>query len=99
MENEAADLQALLESALAEPGRYRQVGLRGWERLRSAHTAEHYAEQLVALARQLTDNRLAHRMLDRGLVTAVASMCENDTDTRLFRDAIETAVDTCAAEV
>ena len=97
--NEAADLQALLESALAEPGRYRQVGLRGWEHLRSAHTAEHYAEQLVALARQLTEHRLAHRMLDRGLVTAVASMCENDTDTRLFRDAIETAVDTCAAEV
>jgi glycosyltransferase involved in cell wall biosynthesis len=99
VENEAADLQALLESALAEPGRYRQVGLRGWEHLRSAHTAEHYAEQLVALARQLTEHRLAYRMLDRDLVTAIASMCENDTDTRLFRDAIETAVDTCAPAV
>jgi glycosyltransferase involved in cell wall biosynthesis len=97
--NEATDLQALLENALAEPDRYRQVGLRGWQHLRGAHSAGHYAEQLVALARQLVAHRLAHRMLDRGLVTAIASMCENETDTRLFRDAIETAVATCAVAV
>ena len=97
--NEAEDLRALLERALAKPGHYREVGLRGLEQLRSAHSAGHYAEQLVTLLRQLVDNRLAHRMLDRGLVNAIASMCENDTDTRLYRDAIETAVATCSAEV
>lgn len=93
--NEATDLRALLENVLAQPDGYRQVGLRGWEQLCSAHTAAHYAQQLVALARQLLERRLAHRMLDQDLVTAIASMCENETDTRLFRDAIETAVATC----
>ncbi|MCB1707867.1 MAG: hypothetical protein KDI10_03910, partial [Halioglobus sp.] len=47
---------------------------------------------LVALAARLSAGRLAYRMLDEGLVTTIASMCENETDTRLFRDAIETAV-------
>ena len=95
--NEAADLLNLLEDILAEPDRYRQVGLSGQEQLRSAHSPEYYAEQLVSLAQQLREQRLAHRMLDRGIVNVIASMCENDTDTRLFRDAIETAVATCIA--
>tara|TARA_R110001592_G_scaffold215025_2_gene468299 strand:+ start:74344 stop:75627 length:1284 start_codon:yes stop_codon:yes gene_type:complete len=96
--NEAADLRGLLESVLADPDRYREVGLNGWEQLRSAHCAERYAEQLVTLAQQLLERRLAYRVLDRGIVNVIASMCENDTDTRLFRDAIETAVATCIAE-
>ena len=94
--NESTDLLAFLESALATPARYRQVGQRGLEQLRSAHSPDQYAQQLVTMAGQLSDQRLAYRMLDRDLVTVIASMCENDTDTRLFRDAIETAVKTCA---
>jgi len=97
--NEAADLLNLLHNIVAEPNRYRQVGLDGWEQLRSAHSAERYAQQLVSLARELLEYRLAHRMLDRGMVNVIASMCENDSDTRLFRDAIETAVATCIAGV
>jgi glycosyltransferase involved in cell wall biosynthesis len=97
--NEAADLRALLEDALAEPGRYRQVGQRGWEQLRSAHSTDRYAEEIVSMAQQLSEGRLAYRTLDQDLVNLVASMCENDTDTRLFRDAIETAVATCAARI
>lgn len=97
--NEAADLLNLLNNIVAEPNRYPQVGLSGWEQLGSAHSAEVYAEQLVSLARQLLEYRLAYRMLDRGIVNTIASMCENDTDTRLFRDAIETAVATCIAGV
>jgi hypothetical protein len=93
--DEAADLRALLEDALVSPARYREVGLRGLEQLRSAHSAPRYAQELVAFARRLGDGRLGYRLLDAGLVTIIASMCENETDTRLFRNAIETAVATC----
>ena len=92
--NESAQLQALLEDALASPAKYRQIGLRGWQQLRDAHSPRLYAQELVALAARLGAGRLAYRMLDEGLVTTIASMCENETDTRLFRDAIETAVAT-----
>lgn len=92
--NESAQLQALLEDALVSPAKYRQIGLRGWQRLRDAHSPRLYAQELVALAARLGAGRLAYRMLDEGLVTTIASMCENETDTRLFRDAIETAVAT-----
>jgi hypothetical protein len=34
-------------------------------------------------------------MLDQGLVSTIASMCENETDTRLFRNALEIAAVTC----
>jgi hypothetical protein len=47
---------------------------------------------------RLVRGRLAYRMLDRDLVTIIASMCENDNDTRLFRDAIEVAVATVQPE-
>jgi len=96
VDHEGDDLRALLEDALASPARYRHIGQHGWERLRSAHSTEYYAKALVTMAGQLNKRRLAYRMLDRDLVTVIASMCENETDTRLFRDAIEIAVATCA---
>jgi len=99
IDEEGADLLAVLENALADPGEFREIGRRGWERLRLAHTAEHYARELVSLAEQLVERRLAYRLLDRELVTTIAAMCESDTDTRLFRNAIETAVTTCQAQV
>jgi glycosyltransferase involved in cell wall biosynthesis len=90
--NEAADLRTLLEDALASRDKYRQVGLRGQARLRGAHKPEHYARELLAFAARLSDDRLAYRTLEQELVPMVASMCENETDTRLFRGALETAV-------
>jgi glycosyltransferase involved in cell wall biosynthesis len=94
VDNEIADLLAVLEDALVSPDKYRRVGQRGLQQLHSAHSAGHYARELVALAARLIDARLGYRMLDQHLVTIIASMCENDNDTRLFRDAIETAVAT-----
>jgi hypothetical protein len=94
--DEGADLLALLRDALASAVKYRQIGQRGWERLHEAHSARHYAQELVAMAARLSQGRLAHRLLEQELVTLVASMCENEADTRLFRDALETAVATCA---
>jgi glycosyltransferase involved in cell wall biosynthesis len=96
--NEAEDLQLLLADALLSRDKYRQVGLQGRERLCRAHTAEYYARELLAFAGRLSDNRLAHRILERELVPVVASMCEKETDTRLFRDALETAVATFLPE-
>ncbi|MCB1701802.1 MAG: glycosyltransferase [Halioglobus sp.] len=94
---EGADLLALLQDALAFPAKYRQLGQRGWEQLRDAHSARHYAQELAALASRLSDARLAHSLLERELVPVIASMCENESDTRLFRNAIETVVATCTA--
>lgn len=93
---ESADLLNLLEDALISPDKYRQLGKRGWEQLRDAHSARQYSRELVAMAERLRGGRLAHRMLDRELVNVIASMCENEADTRLFRGAIEIAVATCA---
>lgn len=95
--NESADLFALLQDALAAPDKYRRVGRRGWEQLRDAHSADQYARELAALAVRLGEGRLAYRMLDRNLVTVIAAMCENESDTRLFRNAIEIAAATCTA--
>lgn len=95
VDNESADLLALLEDALADPAKYRAIGLRGWEQLRDAHSARDYARALAAFAGRLSDTRLAYRMLDQGLVSTIASMCENETDTRLFRNALEIAAATC----
>ena len=99
VDNESADLLAVLEDALVSPDKYRQVGQRGLQQLHSAHSPGHYARELVALAARLSDARLGYRMLDQQLVTIIASMCENDNDTRLFRDAIETAVATVQPQV
>jgi glycosyltransferase involved in cell wall biosynthesis len=96
--NEAGDLRALLEDALASRDKYRQVGLQGQARLRRAHNPEYYARELLAFAARLSDGRLACRTLERELVPVVASMCEKETDTRLFRDALETAVATFLPE-
>lgn len=96
--NEIPDLLELLGGALAAPARYRQIGERGLQQLRDVHSPVDYAAALVALAARLVDGRLAFRMLDQELVTVIASMCENDNDTRLFRDAIETAVATVRLE-
>jgi len=90
--NEAGELRALLEDALASRDKYRQVGMRGQARLRRAHDPEFYARELLAFAGRLSDNRLAYRTLERELVSIIASMCEKETDARLFRDALETAV-------
>ena len=98
VENEIPDLLAVLQDALASPARYREIGERGRQQLREAHTHSAYASELVALAERLVKGRLAYRMLDRDLVTIIASMCENDNDTRLFRDAIEIAVATVQPE-
>ncbi len=94
VDNETADLLAVFEDALSSPDKYRRIGQRGWQQLNSAHSAGYYARELVALAARLSDDRLGYRMLDQQLVSVIASMCENDNDTRLFRDAIETAVAT-----
>ncbi len=94
VDNEAGELRALLRDAVASRERYRQVGLRGMERLRSAHSAQYYARELVAFCSHLSKHRLAHKVLERELVSTIASMCENDTDSRLFRNAVETAVAT-----
>ena len=96
--NEAGDLRALLEDALASRDKYRQVGLQGQARLREAHNPEYYARELLAFAARLSDGRLAYRTLERELVPMVASMCEKETDTRLLRDALETAVATFLPE-
>lgn len=96
IDNEAGDLLALLEDALQAREKYRQLGRRGWERLHSEHAAPDYARDLVAFAADLAGQRFSHRILERELVTIIASMCENDTDASLFRDAIETAVATVA---
>ena len=96
--SEGKDLLALLEAAIAEPTHFEAVGIRGREQLRSAHQPEQYAQQLASLATRLSQRRLAYRMLDAELVNIVAAMCEHETDTRLFRSAIETAVATCSAQ-
>ena len=96
--NEAGDLRALLEDALASRDKYRQVGLQGQARLREAHNPEYYARELLAFAARLSDGRLAYRTLERELVPMVASMCEKETDTCLFLDALETAVATFLPE-
>lgn len=93
--NESVELLALLEDALADPAKYQAIGRRGWEQLRDAHSARDYARALAGFADRLSDARLAYRMLDQGLVNTIASMCESETDTRLFRNAIETAAATC----
>ena len=98
IDNEAGDLLALLEDALLAREKYRQLGQRGWERLHSKHAPSEYARELVAFAADRAGQRFAHTMLERELVTIIAGMCENDTDARLFRDAIETAVATVAPE-
>ena len=74
------------------------MGLQGQARLREAHNPEYYARELLAFAARLSDGRLAYRTLERELVPMVASMCEKETDTRLFRDALETAVATFLPE-
>jgi len=98
VENEIPDLLAVLQDALASPAKYREIGERGRQQLREAHSHSAYASELVALAERLVRGRLAYRMLDRDLVTIIASMCENDNETRLFRDAIEVAVATVQPE-
>jgi hypothetical protein len=95
-DSEIADIHALLEDALASPEKYQQVGQCGWEYLRSHHSAETYARELASFAQELCNRRLAYRALDQELVTIIASMCADGTDTGLFRDAIETAADTFA---
>jgi hypothetical protein len=37
----------------------------------------------------------ASRLLDQSLVSTIASMCENESDMRLFRNALEIAGATC----
>jgi glycosyltransferase involved in cell wall biosynthesis len=95
VERESAGLLALLEDALADPAKYRAIGRRGWEQLRNAHSPRDYARALAEFAGRLSDDRLAYRLLDQGLVSVIASMCENENETRLFRNAIETAAATC----
>jgi len=94
IENECADIRRLLQDALASPAKYRHIGQQGREYLCHNHSAEHYARELVAFAEELCGERLAHRVLDQQLVLLIGSMCENETDTALFRDAIETVVAT-----
>ena len=96
--SEGKDLLALLKAAIAEPAHFEAVGIRGREQLRGAHQPEQYAQQLATLATRLSQRRLAYRVLDSELVNIVAAMCEHETDTRLFRSAIETAVATCSAQ-
>jgi glycosyltransferase involved in cell wall biosynthesis len=94
--HETADIRALLEDAIADPAKYERIGRNGWAYLQSQHSVETYATGLADFAAQLVQDRLACRTLDRDLVGLVAGMCDNETDTRLFRDAIETAVATLA---
>lgn len=94
IENECEDIRSLLQDALASPGKYRRTGQRGREYLCHNHSAEEYARGLVGFAEELCGARLAHRVLDQQLVSLIASMCENESDTGLFRDAIETVVAT-----
>jgi glycosyltransferase involved in cell wall biosynthesis len=96
IDNERDDIRSLLEDALVSPGKYRQIGQQGRDYLRRNHAPEHYARELAGFAEELCSERLAYRTLDRQLVQLVASMCENETDTGLFRGAIETAVATLA---
>lgn len=97
--NESADILDLLQDALIDPSRYRQVGRRGWEWLSGEHSCQQYARELVTFAASLAEQRLAYRLLEGELVTVIASLCENATDSRLFRNAIETAVALCAGGV
>lgn len=88
---EIPQIRALLQDALADPGKYREIGLRGCEHLRRRHLAAEYARQLTDFAVSLTRGRLAWRTLDRNLVGVIASLCDSETQIPLFRHAIETA--------
>jgi glycosyltransferase involved in cell wall biosynthesis len=94
IDNEVAGIQALLEDVLASPGKYRAVGVRGRDFLRDHHSPDNYARELASFAQALCERRLAYRALDQELVTIIASMCEEGTDTGLFRDIIETVAET-----
>jgi glycosyltransferase involved in cell wall biosynthesis len=96
VDNESSDIRRLLEDALAYPGKYRQIGEQGRDYLRRYHAPADYARALAGFVEELCTERLAYRVLDRQLVQLIASMCENETDTGLFRGAIETAVATLA---
>ena len=96
IDNERDDIRKLLEDALASPGKYRQTGQQGRDYLRRSHAPEDYARELAGFVEELCSERLAYRVLDCQLVQLIASMCENETDTGLFRGAIETAVATLA---
>ncbi|MEM8661734.1 MAG: glycosyltransferase [Pseudomonadota bacterium] len=96
VDNEIQDLRDLLESAIASPERFEAIGRRGLTHLREAHQPDHYAKVLVGLAKQLLQQRLAYRTLDKNLVTVIASLCQEEADCRLFRNAVETAVATFA---
>lgn len=96
-EREIDDIVALLQDALRAPDKYGRVGQRGREYLASRHRGQDYAQGLASFAAELGERRLAFRALDRELVATIASMCAGATDTRLFRNAIETAVGTFEA--
>jgi hypothetical protein len=74
------------------------VGVRGRDFLRDHHSPDNYARELASFAQTLCERRLAYRALDQELVTVIASMCEEGTDTGLFRDIIETVADTFTAD-
>ncbi|MEM1155427.1 MAG: glycosyltransferase [Pseudomonadota bacterium] len=92
VDNEIQDLRDLLESAIASPERFEAIGLRGFAHLQEAHQPDAYAKGFVGLAKQLLQQRLAYRTLDQNLVAVIASLCQEETDSRLFRNAVETAV-------
>ncbi len=89
--DETAQIRALLQDALADPGKYREIGLHGREHLRTRHASLDYARELADFAVLLTRDRLAWRTLDRSLVDVIASLCDSEAQIPLFRHAIETA--------
>lgn len=94
VDNEVDELAATLRDALDFPAKYQETGERGRAYMHSQHRADSYAQALASFARQLGERRLGYKVLDQELVTIIASMCEDGTNTGLFRDAIETAVAT-----
>ncbi len=91
-ERELQDLQGLLADILANPLRYRDLGLRGREVVAQRHSYEAYIGKLLDFARNCLQRRLAYRTLDQGLVRTIAAMCEDSSRSVLFRGAIEASV-------
>ena len=93
-QHEIDDIAALLQDALLAPDKYSHIGQRGLEHLRASHRAQDYALALASFAGELVERRLAFRAIDQQLVSTIASLCEDESDTVLFRGAIETSVAT-----
>ncbi|MBT4522031.1 MAG: glycosyltransferase family 4 protein [Halieaceae bacterium] len=90
-DNEVESLRERLQDIVDSPGRYAAVGVAGWQYLKSQHSPQTYARKLIHFAEHCTNARLGYQMVDKALVNTVASMCEDESVLRLFREPVDTA--------